>query len=455
MTEPVLALVPSADPPPVDAAEFALLMGRLGGFEPRPVLAVAVSGGADSLALLLLADRWARVLGGHAVALTVDHRLRPASAAEAKRVAEWAEARGIAHETLIWDGPHPAGAIQAAARAARYRLLGEWCRHQGVLHLLTAHHQDDQAETLLLRLGRGSGLAGLAAMAPIAWERHGRLLRPLLDTPAARLRATLRAEGQGWIEDPSNRDPRFARARLRGGQPVLAAAGLAPHRLAETCRHLGRARAALEAVTDRLLVEAAAPHPAGFVRLDPAILARAEPEIRLRALASLIMAVGAEPYTPRFERLERLAAALPDGLAGGRTLGGCRILPRRGLILIQREAAAIAPEMALTPGGEALWDSRFLAFWHGPAEGAAGVTVGPLGQQGIIELGTIAPGLAAPHLPRTVWPTLPAFRRDGTLIAIPHLDWRHFERGTMDRVFEVTLRWQPGHPVCGRGFTVV
>jgi tRNA(Ile)-lysidine synthase len=184
---------------PVSDAEFAAAIGRLGPFEPAPDLAVAVSGGADSLALTLLADRWARACGGRITALTVDHRLRAESGDEARRVGAMLGARGIAHEILVWHGPYPLHDLQAAARAARYRLLGDWCRARHVLHLLTAHHQDDQAETLLLRLGRGSGLAGLAGMAPLVEEAHWRLLRPLLDLPAARLRATLEQTGQDWI----------------------------------------------------------------------------------------------------------------------------------------------------------------------------------------------------------------------------------------------------------------
>jgi tRNA(Ile)-lysidine synthase len=437
---PILGIAPIGDD------EFAAFMARLGGFEPAPALAIAVSGGADSLALLLLADHWARARGGTVTALTVDHRLRAEAAAEAARVARWAEARGIAHRTLVWPGPYPAGAVQAAARDARYRLLGEWCRGHGVLHLLTAHHQDDQAETLLLRLARGSGLAGLAGMAPIVEERHWRLVRPLLDLPPARLRASLEAAAQDWIEDPSNRDPRFARARLRGERAALATAGLTPPRLAETCRHLGRARMALESVIDRLLLDAVVLDPAGFALVDLAPLARAAPEIRLRTLAALIMTIGGEPYAPRFERLERLAEAIFGiRLAGGRTLGGCRILQHRDRLLILRELAATAPPAPLPDVGALLWDNRFLV-----EGGAGGLEIGALGRDGVAALRAIAPDLAASHLPRSAWPTLPVLRRDGTLVAVPHLGWRR-----SGSAGDVALRWRPARSICARGFTVV
>jgi tRNA(Ile)-lysidine synthase len=253
---------------PLTGDEFARLLAPLGPFEPAPHLAVAVSGGADSLALALLADFWARERGGSVTALTVDHRLRPGSTDEAERVRAWLSARGIAHRILTWLGPYPLTDLQAAARAARYRLLADWCRDAGVLHLLIAHHRDDQAETLLLRLGRGSGAAGLAGMAALVEQPDCRLLRPFLSVPPARLRATLDALDQPWIEDPSNRNPVFARVRLRVARQMLDGLGLSPARLADTAGHLGRARAALEAATDALLAKDArrVPHRLGARR---------------------------------------------------------------------------------------------------------------------------------------------------------------------------------------------
>jgi tRNA(Ile)-lysidine synthase len=447
-----------ADPraPCLTDPEFARAMARLGPFEPAPALALAVSGGADSLALALLAECWARAQGGRVTALTVDHRLRADSASEAEAVGEILRRRGIAHQILVWHGPYPLHDLQAEARTARYRLLGDWCRRQGVLHLLTAHHQDDQAETLLLRLGRGSGLAGLAGMAPVVEDGHWRLLRPLLDIPAARLRATLQGFGQDWIEDPSNRNPVFARARLRAQGAVLAAAGLSAPRLAETCRHLARARTALERVTERVLAEAALLHPAGFALVDPAPLAAAEAEIGLRALAALIATIGAEAYPPRFERLERLAERIFAGaLAGGRTLGGCRIVPYRGRVLLLRELAATSPPVEIPAEGEVLWDNRFLAWRQAGASTLPGLSIGALGVEGAATMRAIAPkaivgGGVAHHLPGIVRPSLPALWQDGSLLAVPHIGWR---RPGSDPGVEVRLR--PARPLSGSGFTVV
>lgn len=436
---------------PLDDAEFAGLMARVGPFEPAPELAVAVSGGANSLALALLADRWARAQGGTVVALTVDHRLRPDSTAEAATVCGWLSARGIRHEILTWQGPYPLHDLQAAARTARYRLLGDWCRRQGRLHLLTAHHQDDQAETLILRLGRGSGLNGLAAMAPVVEDGHHRLLRPLLPVPSGRLKATLVALGQEWVEDPSNRNPVFARVRVRAMKRLLGDSGLTPERLAETSRHLARARAALEQSVERVLLAGVALHPAGFALVDPRPFAAAPDEIGLRALAAMIATVGGGEFPPRFDRLERMAAALFGGTLGtGRTLGGCRLVPWRGRVLVAREPAAMAPPLALPAAGETLvWDQRFVIA---PAAGQnfAGITVGALGVDGAVRMRGIVEQAATPYLPSSVRATLPAFWREGTLLSVPHLGWRH-----AGAEIDAVVRFRPTRSLTGGGFTVV
>jgi tRNA(Ile)-lysidine synthase len=194
---------------PLMLAQLGAALDAIGGFEAQPFIAVAVSGGPDSLALTILADRWARERGGQLTALTVDHRLRPESAHEARIVGEWLAGRGIAHHVLVWDEAKPKTGIQEAARAARYRLLAGWCRAQGCLHLLTAHHREDQVETHLIRRRAGSGADGLAGMSAVREMAGLRLVRPLLAVPKARLIAALEGEGQPFISDPSNLNPDF------------------------------------------------------------------------------------------------------------------------------------------------------------------------------------------------------------------------------------------------------
>lgn len=345
-----------ADIRPITVVEFARKMAHFAPFETKPEIAVAVSGGGDSLALAALAQAWAKRAGGQATALIVDHGLRKESPAEARFAARQLRARGMPAVILRWTGRKPEANRQEAAREARYRLLEDWCRRRGVLHLLVAHHADDQAETLLLRLARGSGLDGLAAMAAEIERRHIRVLRPLLRFPKSRLAATAARAGLRAADDPSNRDPAFARASLRRTMAML---GLDATRLAETAFRLGRARAALGENVARLLVDSLDVSRAPVCRLDVARLMAAPEEIGLRALARTLAAVGGARVTPRLEALERLYFDLPRIAkgGGGRTLGGCLIRPKAGFVEISPEKSG--KNARLRTSGLALWPAAF------------------------------------------------------------------------------------------------
>ena len=408
-------------------SEFDRLMAAVGPFESRPCLAVAVSGGSDSMALTLLAAAWARRRGGAITAITIDHGLRPAAAAEARQVGRWLRARGIPHRILRWRPPAGAlaGGLQAAARAARYGLLADWCRRQGVLHLALAHQQEDQAETLLLRLARGSGLDGLAAMAPIAERAGVRLIRPLLPIARARLRGTLVHAQQPWIDDPSNDDPAHARIRMRRLLPALAAEGLDLARLVATAAHLRRARTAIDDAVSALLAEAAAVFPAGYIRLDAAALRAASAEVSLRALARCLVTVGGGEYAPRLERLERLHGRLRSGgLGGGVTLGGCLVVPRRDGVLVCREPEMAAEETAIDPGATVLWDGRFrIARSRTQSTGhATRLVVRRLGTDGWAAWVARWPDLRGHPIPPAARPSLPSLWSSRGIVAAPHLD---------------------------------
>jgi tRNA(Ile)-lysidine synthase len=365
---------------PLGPERFAALMERLGGFERHPIVAVGVSGGADSQALALLVHEWASARGGSALALTVDHGLRSESAAEAASVAERMAGLDLRHAVLRWEGDKPASGIQDAARTARLSLLAERCREEGILHLALAHHRDDQAETVLMRLSRGSGVDGLAGMAPVRFDGDVRILRPLLGEPRESLRAVCRERGLPWIEDPSNANPAYARGRLRAAAGLLAAEGLKPERLTGTAGRAGRARAALEAATVAALARAAEFHPEGWIALDPEALGKAPEEIALRVLARAVEAVGGQAYAPRDDALGRLLAEVRGGLTRGRTLGGCMLAARRGAVVIAREPEAAADSALLVPGGTVFWDRRFVI--HLDARHPEPLTVARLGEGG-------------------------------------------------------------------------
>ena len=324
--------------------------------------AVALSGGGDSLALMHLLARWAKIQNAPAPpVLIVDHGLRRTSAADAKRAAGWAKALGLSAHVLTWKGKKPQGDIEAAAREARYRLMGEWAAGNGVAALYLGHTQDDQAETFLLRLARGSGLDGLSAMRslapyPLAGYESLRLVRPLLEEPRDALRKYLAVLKQGWLEDPMNGDPRFARVRMRKIRPLLEEAGLSAQRIADAAAHLSRARTALDEMTAHLITRACRLEKTAAL-VDAQALAAAPHEIGLRAFAGILMSVSGAQYRPRFVRLNFLFGRIRAGeLGNGATLGGCRIgpAPKRqavfgpGTLLIRPETrlekAHVTPE---------------------------------------------------------------------------------------------------------------
>src|ERR1700676_1002261 len=217
-----------------------------------PAIVLAVSGGPDSLALMWLAVRWRSALarGPRLVGVTVDHGLRAESAAEARAVKRLARSLELPHRTMRWTGAKPKTGVPAAARAARYGLLARAARESGATHILTAHTRDDQAETLLMRLLRGSGIAGLAAMVPVT-EREGVLLaRPFLNVSKSQLIATLRKAKVAFADDPTNRDTNFTRPRIRAVMPLLAAEGGDARNLARLASRLARANATIEILVD-------------------------------------------------------------------------------------------------------------------------------------------------------------------------------------------------------------
>jgi tRNA(Ile)-lysidine synthase len=403
---------------PLSLIEAGALLEPLGAY---PHVALAVSGGPDSLALLHLIARWRNARGGRpdVTVLTVDHGLRQESRAEALGVAEMALGLGLPHAILTWTrADRGARALQQAARAARYDLMAGYCQDKSIAAIVTAHHLDDQAETVLMRLARGSGLDGLAAIPERGSWAGVPVLRPLLDVPKARLIATLAAEGIAFADDPSNRDTRFERARLRGGHDALAKLGLSAEGLARSARRLRRARQALDGAADAHLAAHGHLSEAGFWLLDARGLTAAPEEIALRALARAIADVGGRQTPLQLAKLEALLAALKQAPAKAHTLGGCRLQPLGGELGVFRETRRTGlPVLPLAPGERALWDNRFRVEL---ARGAPfPVTVRALGEGGWREHRDASPWLAA--LPRFAGATLPACWRGDDLLFVPEL----------------------------------
>ena len=365
-------------------------MRPLGPFSEAPALAAGVSGGPHSLALAILAQAWVRARGGSLLALVADHGLRPGSGAEADAAATVLRGRGISTRVLRLALP-PGPALQERARAARFDALLAAAATVGVPWLLLGHHRGDQAETVLFRLLRGSGPAGLSGMAPVRAAPGALVLRPLLPLPPARLEATVAAAGLEPVRDPSNDDLRFARVRLRATLADPGGTGRWVTAMAAAGRAFGRRRAALGPSVAARLAEAATFHSEGWATLDRAALG-ADPVAR-EALSRLLRAVSGGLYPPPRAGVEALLAR------GGGTLAG---VLWRGLVLC-REPAACAPPVPARPG--CCWDGRWRVL-AAPSD----ATVGALGP----DLRRLPRGA----LPEAVGRGLPALRRGNEL-----LDW--------------------------------
>jgi tRNA(Ile)-lysidine synthase len=316
--------MPEDDKSPISARQAK---GLFADWKHAPGLVLAVSGGPDSIALMWLAARWRRALsrGPRLLAVTVDHGLRAEASREAREVKRLARDLDVPHRTVRWTGEKPTSGVPAAARAARYRLLATVARQSGASHIVTAHTRDDQAETLLMRLLRGSGIGGLAAMARES-EREGVLIvRPFLNISKSQLIATLEKAKISYADDPTNRDTRFTRPRIRGLIEELGAEGGDARNLARLASRLARANAAIEVLTDgaarylalrdretRSPPKSIGPRPqnAGF---EAAAFAGLPEEIRLRLLLRAIDRAGHEGPA-ELGKVEALLAVLDHAL---------------------------------------------------------------------------------------------------------------------------------------------
>jgi tRNA(Ile)-lysidine synthase len=276
------------------------------------------------------------------LAVTVDHGLRPQARREAAAVKRLAATLGIPHRTVRWTGAKPASGLQAKARAARYRLLADAARRHGAEHLVTAHTLDDQAETVLFRLARGSGLTGLAGMARVTPLGDAWLIRPFLDLPKARLVASLAARKVAFAEDPSNLDPRFTRVRWRALMPALAQEGLHAARVAAFAARMRRANAAIEIVVDAVAEHAAAAAPAGPIVIAAGLFDALPEEIAVRLIGRAVAAAGDEGPV----ELGKLETVVADMAAASRaharlrrTLAGAMMTVAGDRITVERAPA--------------------------------------------------------------------------------------------------------------------
>ena len=439
--------------PALTPDDFAELMQAAGPFPVAPRMAVGLSGGPDSMTLTSLARRWVAERLGTLTALTVDHGLRPESAAEARQVAAWCAEADVAHETLVWRGIKPRKGIQAAARDARYGLLSDWCRRNACTELLVGHTENDQAETFLLRMNRGSGVDGLAAMPLVAYRDGLRLIRPLLTVSRARIAATVAAQNLVPVTDPGNADRRYARVRLRDTVADLETQGISAHSIAGTARVFGTLRAARETRIAGLAREIAQLHAEGYAEIDRVALVAADPDSARGLVSVLIHAVGGQDYAARRERLDRLMGHILGGAAfRPRTLGRCVIGLRQESLVIRREYRTIEDRISPVSGQQGVWDGRFdIVFGQVPEKVEKSLELRVLGEAGWQEVAEHAGTAGFRSIPGPVRYALPALWADGHVVEVPHLQYR--AKQFIDNIVEIAqFRSEP--VLTGRPFWV-
>ena len=405
-----------------------LLDAALDGFGAQSTLpdvtVMAVSGGSDSMALLRLARIWWALAGKRIIALTVDHGLRAESADEARQVAAWCEALGVEHHALKWthDGQ---GNLSAAAREGRYRLMAEFCKAREIEHIYTGHTMDDQAETVLMRFARGSGVDGLAGMAAETPIWGITLMRPfVLSQTRESLRAILAELKQSWIDDPTNDDLSYDRVKARALVKELEPLGVTPALLASLAHRMDLAKRVLQNEADKLANSALTFSPLGFATLDVDALASAELETACRLIGQATTAMSGGGFRASLQFEEQIVTmARMRAREGGLTQKRCIFRPDGDRFHILREPERCAP-MTQSSDKSGIWDMRF-SYEIGVEDDQTGLSVGPIGASGLTQIPKEYDGFSAAWLqaPREARLTAPGLWRGDTLLSAPLAPW--------------------------------
>ncbi len=407
------------------------------------------------MALTLLLGEYAKESGAQITAITVDHGLRDESAFEAKQVGLWLKKYGINHHTLIWEGRKKSSNIQAMARNARYGMMADFCAMHDIKLLAVAHTIEDQAETVLMRLMRGSGVDGLSGISDSSDVFGIKIIRPLLGATRSELREYLQNKTQPWVEDPSNENIKYKRVELRKFIKSSNEAELLTKRLFDTGTHMARAKDYIEQQICKNLVGIFTFNEAGFYVININRFKALHHEERLRSLAAALQHAGGQKYRPRFENLSQLHDnIISDNIGSGCTLCGCKIEQGKkkneeNILYIYREAALIAKNIAVKANAQIIWDNRFVCklvslipainFNSCPPfeEGGhnfkyEGLEIG--GDKSLF-IGTLSPGgyksicevdknfKNAANLPKKIIYTIPVLQTLEKVLAVPHIGY--------------------------------
>ncbi len=441
---------------PVSSSEFDELVAAIGYFEKNPEIAIATSGGADSMALLLLADNWAKSINGRVISLTVNHNLRPEASSEALQVAKWCKKYDIEHHILSWE-PDVGNihGIQESARNARYNLMTEWCNKNNILHLLLAHHMDDQVETMLFRLARGSNLDGLSAMSGQTIVSGVRLIRPFLHINKERLVHTLESSGQEWIEDPSNHNNKYTRVAIRNQLSKLRGKSDIKRRTTYVISKFSKFRSLIDSYLVSQITDAVQIYPEGYAIIDIDKFLNTEPNISAKILGKLICALNGEAHPPRSEKLINLAKLITNKRLNKKyTIGGLlfEMLPNNRII-IYRESKSIGKPAIIRPNVPTLWDNRFILEWLAADSDATASEIRALGSDGLAYIKKNAPHFLKNAPPSRIMRTLPSLWLLEQLVCVPHINYINSNNG--DNICGVKIKFSPAKQLAGSSFFVM
>ena len=406
-------------------------------------IALAVSGGADSIALLHLLHEWKQ--GLHTsdiqtpdiVVLTVDHGLREEAHSEAEWVKDYANTLGYDAEILNWVGEKPDKRIQEKAREARYELLVSYCSSHNISILLVAHHLDDQAETVLMRLARGTGVDGLGAMADTIVRGDVEIYRPLLDISKQQLVDYLKAQNIRWVNDPSNDNQSYERVRVRQALEHLEGLGIDAEALGKTAKRMRRTRKALDFYVSSALDEFCHFCAEGYCRIDFEALRKTPDEIVLRCLNACLQYVRPTQFPLQLSKIEVLWDCLINSPHGQFTLTGSCIEKSKDSLVFAREVRGNdCQAIDIHTVGKFIWDRRFVVDVFAMPIG--NITLQFLTEEGYLQ---IKESLILKESERTyilqknVRQSLPAFYQDNKVIAVPHVDY--FSERKFDDLFQI------------------
>ncbi len=409
--------------------EFEKSLNEIGPFENSPKFAVALSGGVDSMSLLFLTKEFAEKHQGSVIALTLDHSLRSSSNFEAQKVAQIMKSANISHQILEWrhEKAIPSSNIQAKAREARYEILTNFCLENDILHLLTGHNLNDISENFLIRLERGSSSTGLSAMRAISSFNQIQILRPLLKFSKTQIQNFAEKNHLEWVEDPSNKNTKFTRNRIR------AAIGHDTHlisRIAKSAFQIGRTEEMISEMADKFFFNHVTISEKGFAEIDFAAFCQENPEITLRILARTLQIVSSATHKARFENLSNLHHGIIQRKKSSFTLSFCQIIIKKEKILIIKELNSPISKLKF---GKNIWDGRW-------------VIDNPLQETLLIshlreEKWAKIPTLKKLKIDKRILFTLPCIEKSNGEIIIPHLNHN------MEKLPNFQINFKPNWPI--------